>query len=48
MGWGSYHPDGGNWLLCDGSVHYLSATVNVYVFCGLASVAGGEADQVPK
>ena len=48
MGWGSYHPDGGNWLLCDGSVRYLSATVNVFTFCEMASIAGGEAVQVPK
>lgn len=48
QGWLSYHPDGVNFVMCDGSVHFLSTNVNMDVFCGLATVAGGETVQVPQ
>ena len=47
-GWGSYHPDGLNWLMCDGSVHFLGTHVNMILFCDLATIAGGEVAQVPR
>jgi len=47
FGWGSYHPDGINWLMCDGSVHFLSTNVDMNLFCDLATVAGGEVATVP-
>lgn len=46
-GWGSYHPTGNNWLLCDGSVHLLSRNVNTQVLGYLSTAAGGEAAQLP-
>jgi prepilin-type N-terminal cleavage/methylation domain-containing protein/prepilin-type processing-associated H-X9-DG protein len=38
----SLHPGGGNWLLCDGSVHFLSYNIGTSVQAALATKAGGE------
>lgn len=46
-GWGSYHAAGMNWLMCDGSVHFLSLNTNMDLFCDLATIAGSEEAQVP-
>ncbi len=46
-GWGSYHPGGLHFVLCDGSVRFISTSVDVWVLAGLASIAGGEVVQVP-
>ena len=42
-GWGSFHPGGSNFLLCDGSVRFLSAAIDTTtVFPALATIQGGE------
>lgn len=46
-GFGSYHPAGNNWAVCDGSVRFISDTVNMDVYVGLASAYGGEVVQFP-
>ena len=38
----SFHPQGANVVFCDGSVHFLPATIEAEVFVALMSVAGGE------
>jgi prepilin-type N-terminal cleavage/methylation domain-containing protein/prepilin-type processing-associated H-X9-DG protein len=38
----SKHPGGGNWLFCDGSVHFLSYNIGTQVQAALATKAGGE------
>jgi len=41
-GWGSLHPGGLNFLFCDGSGRFLSKSMDMEVFCALATIAGGE------
>ncbi|HEX4143758.1 MAG TPA: DUF1559 domain-containing protein [Pirellulales bacterium] len=41
-GWGSGHPAGVNFLLCDGSVHFILDTVDATLFTGLSTRAGNE------
>jgi prepilin-type processing-associated H-X9-DG protein len=38
----SFHSGGGNWLLCDGSVRFMSYTAGTTVIPDMASIAGGE------
>jgi prepilin-type N-terminal cleavage/methylation domain-containing protein/prepilin-type processing-associated H-X9-DG protein len=38
----SKHPGGGNWLFCDGSVHFLSYNIGTAIQAALATKAGGE------
>jgi len=38
----SYHPGGGQFLVADGSVHFLSYTIDFAVFQALSTRAGGE------
>jgi prepilin-type processing-associated H-X9-DG protein len=38
----SFHSGGGNWLLCDGSVRFISYTAGTTVIPDMASIAGGE------
>jgi prepilin-type processing-associated H-X9-DG protein len=38
----SFHPGGGNWLLCDGSVRFMSYTAGTTVIPDMAIIAGGE------
>jgi len=38
----SQHPQGANFLLCDGSVHMISQTIDLKVFHALATRSGGE------
>ncbi len=42
-GFKSEHPGGVNFLLCDGSVRFLKATISLPVYAALGSKAGGEA-----
>ncbi len=46
-GWGSYHPGGLQFVLCDGSVRFVSTATDMFVLAGLASVAGQEPVQLP-
>ena len=41
-GFWSRHPGGCQFLVCDGSVHFVKATLALEVFRALASRAGGE------
>jgi prepilin-type processing-associated H-X9-DG protein len=45
--WGSCHPNGLNFLFCDGSVHLLTQSINIDLFTQLATIDGGEAGQLP-
>ena len=46
-GWGAYHPGGMNIVMVDGSVHFLSETVNKEIFHALATKAGAEPTGLP-
>lgn len=46
-GWGSFHPGGFQFVLCDGAVRFLSTAIDVRVFGGLATIAGNEAVLLP-
>ncbi len=39
----SQHPGGGNFGMCDGSVHYVNDSIDINVYRGLATIACGEA-----
>ena len=41
-GWGSYHVDGFTFSMCDGSVRFINNHIDIYLFCDLASIDGGE------
>lgn len=44
---GSHHPGGCNFLLGDGSVRFLSENLNMETYMALASIDGGESEQMP-
>ena len=46
-GWGSFHPGGLHFALCDGSVQFINSTIDMELFAGLATIAGGESVSVP-
>jgi prepilin-type processing-associated H-X9-DG protein len=46
-GFGAYHPGGFNWALCDGSVRFISITVDMNVLMAAATIAGNETMQLP-
>ncbi|MBN1393825.1 MAG: DUF1559 domain-containing protein [Pirellulales bacterium] len=46
-GWGSFHPGGLHFLLCDGTVHFISTSVNMELLADLATIAGGEIAALP-
>ncbi len=46
-GWGSFHPGGMNFALCDGSVRFIPQTIDVEVLAQLATISGGEVAKVP-
>ena len=43
-GWGSFHAGGQiiNFVMCDGSVRAISTGIQIDIFAGLGSIAGGE------
>lgn len=46
-GWGGLHSGGLNFALCDGSVRFLSNSIDTTVLGGLATIGGGEPVAVP-
>ena len=46
-GWGSPHPGGLNFILCDGSGTFLSTSIDMNLFADLATIAGGEQSALP-
>jgi prepilin-type N-terminal cleavage/methylation domain-containing protein/prepilin-type processing-associated H-X9-DG protein len=40
--WGSLHTGGFNSVFCDGSVHFISAAIDVFIFGDMSTIAGGE------
>jgi hypothetical protein len=46
-GWGSMHPGGIQFVLCDGSVRFIPETVDMTVWVSMATIAGGEEVQLP-
>jgi hypothetical protein len=48
-GWGAFHPGAINFSLADGSVVSIPTTIDMNLFCALASIDGGEpeAQNVP-
>jgi prepilin-type processing-associated H-X9-DG protein len=47
-GWGSPHPGGLNFILCDGSASFLSTSIDMNLFADLATIAGGEMGDLPS
>jgi len=45
--WGSYHPQGIQFVLGDGAVRFLSRTIDMQLFSGLGSIDGHELVKVP-
>ena len=41
-GWGSFHPGGINFLICDGSVRLIPGNVDMQPLAAMATIAGGE------
>ncbi len=46
-GWGSPHPGGLNFVLCDGSGAFVNTSIDMNLFADLATIAGGESAAVP-
>ena len=44
----SQHFGGGNFGMCDGSVHFISDLIDINVYRGLATIACGEAVELPN
>ncbi len=40
--WGSLHPGGFNIALCDGTVHFISESIDIFLFGGMSTIAGRE------
>jgi prepilin-type N-terminal cleavage/methylation domain-containing protein/prepilin-type processing-associated H-X9-DG protein len=45
--WGSNHTNGLNFVMCDGSVRWVSYSADINVLAALATIAGGEVAQLP-
>ncbi len=44
----SWHPGGGQFAMADGSVTFVSSTINLQVYRDLATIKGGEASGLPQ
>ena len=40
-GWGSYHAEGLNFVIGDGSVHFISRQIDMDLFCAMATIDNG-------
>jgi prepilin-type N-terminal cleavage/methylation domain-containing protein/prepilin-type processing-associated H-X9-DG protein len=40
---GSFHSEGANWAMCDGSVRFIPTNVDMTLLSNMATIAGGEA-----
>ncbi|MBN2295188.1 MAG: DUF1559 domain-containing protein [Pirellulales bacterium] len=47
-GWGSYHPQGLGFLICDGAVHFITSDIDMNLFCDLSTIAGNEQARLPN
>jgi prepilin-type N-terminal cleavage/methylation domain-containing protein len=47
-GWGSYHANVLNFLVCDGSARSLDASIDMTLFANMATIAGEETDKLPE
>jgi prepilin-type N-terminal cleavage/methylation domain-containing protein/prepilin-type processing-associated H-X9-DG protein len=47
-GWGSFHPQGANFVFCDGTVHFLEAAIDMGLFADSATIDGGEITPPPS
>ncbi len=47
-GWGSFHAGGLQFSNCDGSVRMVTNSVDINLFCALATIAGNEVAQLPQ
>ncbi|MDO5553085.1 MAG: DUF1559 domain-containing protein [Planctomycetia bacterium] len=45
--WGSEHANGANFAMCDGSVRFVSETINLEIFVAVATVNQGENRDLP-
>ena len=45
--WGSLHPGGLYFAMCDGSVQWISANIDIFLFGDHATMAGGEIVELP-
>ena len=46
-GWGSNHTFGLNFVMCDGSVRWVSYSTDINVLAAMATIAGGEVAELP-
>jgi hypothetical protein len=46
-GWGGFHDQAFHAVVCDGGVRTISQSIDMEVFGAVATIAGGEAAQVP-
>jgi prepilin-type N-terminal cleavage/methylation domain-containing protein/prepilin-type processing-associated H-X9-DG protein len=46
-GWGSNHTNGMNFLMCDGSVRWVTYSADVNILAAMATISGGEVAQLP-
>lgn len=45
--WGSFHMGGSNFLFCDGSLRYVSQSIDMHIFTDLATIGNGEPANLP-
>ena len=47
-GWGSYHPSGIGFVMCDGSVQFVLSDIDMNLWCDLSTIAGNEQSRLPE